>query len=122
MQEAAEELCKAGKFQEAIPVAMQYFMQDANDPRAAFLLATCLQRMGHDALALPVLGYSAMLEGSEMSPGTLFVAGECLASLDRVDEAAMAYDATAEASRPDAAHAHIFELATRRGDSLRSRR
>ncbi len=122
LQEAAEELCKAGKFREAIPVAMQYFMQDANDPRAAFLLATCLQRMGHDALALPVLGHSVTLEGTEMSPGTLFVAGECLASLNRVDEAAMAFDATVEASRSDAAHAHIFELATQRGDSLRSRR
>lgn len=122
LQEAAEELCNAGKFREAIPVAIQYFMQAAKDPRAAFLLATCLQRTGHDALALPILGYSTMMEGGDMSPGTLFVAGECFASLDRVEDAATAYDATVEASRAGAEHAHIFELATQRGDSLRSRR
>lgn len=115
-----ESLSGAGDFRNALPLAVQLFMQNGGQPRAAYLLASCLQRLGRPNLAVSIFGYCTELESNDPTPGPLFRVGECLASMGWKEQAIDAFDATIELARSDVRNAAIQQVAQAKVDALRA--
>ncbi|MDR6854426.1 CDC27 family protein [Variovorax guangxiensis] len=119
LHSVVEGLCEKGDFRNALPVAMRLSMQQPLDCRAAYLLATCLQRLNQPALALGIFGSCTQIEGDRPTPGPLFRAGECLAAMGQKEEAISALETAIDLARSDAEHAEIQGLAEQKAGALR---
>lgn len=115
-----EQLCEQEDWRNALPIASQLFVRQHRDPRVAYLLASCLQRLGQNAVALSAYIHCTHLEDDAPTPGPLFRAGECLAALGRNSEALVAFDAAIELSRSDACHSDLLAFAIEKADVLRA--
>lgn len=115
-----EQLCEQEDWRNALPIAAQLFVRQHRDPRVAFLLASCLQRLGQSAVALSVYIHCTQLEDEAPTPAPLFRAGECLAALGRNSEALAAFESAIELSRRDACHSDVLAFAIEKADVLRA--
>lgn len=115
-----EQLCDQEDWRNALPIASQLFVRECRKPRVAYLLASCLQRLGQNAVALSVYIYCAQLEDEAPTPGSFFRAGECLAALGRNSEALVAFKTAIELSRLDACHSDVLAFAIEKADVLRA--
>ncbi|VTU40842.1 type III secretion system chaperone protein SscB [Variovorax sp. PBS-H4] len=116
----AEQLCTGEDYRCALPLAMELFMALPHEPSAAFLLATCLQRLEQPALAARLFQMCTAMEGDKPTPGALFRAGECLVAMGEKDEALTAFEAAVEIARSDARHSEIQAMAQDKANALRS--
>lgn len=120
MLATVEQLCEQEDWRNALPIAAQLFVRQHRSPRVAYLLASCLQRLGQNAVALSVYVYCTQLEDEAPTPGPLFRAGECLAALGRNGDALAAFETAIELSRLDACHSDVLAFATEKADVLRA--
>ncbi|VTU38381.1 type III secretion system chaperone protein SscB [Variovorax sp. PBL-H6] len=117
-----EQLCEQEDWRNALPVASHLFVRQSQNPRVAYLLASCLQRLGQNAMALSLYVHCTQLEDEAPTPGPLFRIGECLAALERNSEALDAFDASIELARLDVGHSDILVIASEKADALRALR
>lgn len=115
-----EQLCEQEDWRNALPIASQLFVRQHRNPRVAFLLASCLQRLGQNAVALSVYIHCTQLEGEAPTPAPLFRAGECLAALGRNSEALAAFESAIELSRRDGCHSEVLAFANEKAEVLRA--
>ena len=59
------ELCDAGDFQSALPIALQLVFHHGRDPRFSFLAGTCLQRLGVHANASQLFAHALLLDDAQ---------------------------------------------------------
>jgi tetratricopeptide (TPR) repeat protein len=85
----AVELCDAGRFQEAFPVALNLALHEPLDHRHGFMLGSCLQRLGHPREAIE---FFAVSMEARPNAAACFRMGECHAACGQVDEAIQAFD------------------------------
>lgn len=119
-QAALLRLCEDADWPHALVLATRLFMADVRNARRAYLLATCLQRLGQHHLALAVFTHCAQLEADAPTPGPMFRVGECLAALQRPQEALTAFDTAIDLARADTRHAPLLACATAKAEALRA--
>ena len=89
-------LCDEGRWEKAVPIALQLAVHMPQEPRYSFTAGTCLQRLGRMREAAGLFGLSLLCE--EM-PVTLFRLGECLSALGEREQARRVFEETVERCR-----------------------
>ncbi|HSX93504.1 MAG TPA: CDC27 family protein [Hydrogenophaga sp.] len=115
-------LCDEQAFGQALPAALMLASRDPDNAQYAFLLATCLQRVGQPAAALMMFGMAGLHGGSAYAAAATFRSGECLAAMGRTDEAIAVFDTAIEASRQDPTLTPLQRLAESKAEALRAHR
>ena len=117
----ASALCEEGEFSKAVSVAFPLLARQEIRPRDAYLVGTCLQRMGLAAPASGVFGLCIALEGEAPSAGPLLRQGECVAAMGDMELALQAFDLAVEVAR-DSGDAEVQSFAQAKADEIRARR
>jgi tetratricopeptide (TPR) repeat protein len=85
LYELARGLCDRQAFHHALPIALQLTLHDPANGRYAFMAGACLQRLRqHHAAALM---YALACDVDADDAAAPFRLGECLAAIDRIEEA-----------------------------------
>ena len=112
-------LCDEGEFRHALPIAMHLAAYHGNDPRHAFMLGACLQRLGvhEEALATYLL---CMMAAGGPQAGPMYRAGECLMVMGENEHAMHAFEEAFDLGRASADYAGIQDMASERIEKLRA--
>lgn len=106
---AARTLCDLGRFDQALPVALLLASHAPDQARYLFTSATCLQRMGADALAAQQFAQCLLIDPAHMA--ALFRLGECMSAMGEQAKAVDLFDAVVGMVPTKEGHADLQSMA-----------